>query len=717
MYPDHQLFEKLSKHYSLIRVKGKCPIEKEWQKYCHTTRSFLEINFQPGENAGIACGPASRVLVVDIDDEDLFKKICAEKGWPITETRTHRTGGGGRHLLYSYPTDGKRYGNKLLKNFGFDIKGDAGQVVAPGSIHPITGKQYTVENDLPMAEAPEWLKELCCDEPPISASKMGTGPTSTGTKNHIDPAEILNGVSEGERNDKLFKYACSLCAQRRPKEEIAVLILTAARECSPPFPEAEALVVVESAWKYASQPQITAGASSSSSPGHRTLDDIGNAERLIDRYGENLRYCHKWKEWLIWDGKRFACDENDKIIEFAKVTVREIHTEAARETDDNRRTSIGKHANRSQSIKAINSLISLAKSCDGIPVSPLELNVNEWLYNVNNGTLDLKTGCLLPHERSHLITKIAPVVYDPNATCPKWEAFLDKIMAGDQEMVAFLHRMIGYTLTGSTSEQCLFFLYGQGANGKSTFLEVIRALLGEYARQADFSTFIQRKSDAVRNDIAALEGARMVTAVEVEDGKQFAESLVKQMTGGDTVTARFLFKENFEFKPQGKIWLAANHKPQIKGTEHAIWRRIHLIPFEVQIPETERIPDYAEELKTELPGILNLALAGCLDWQKNGIQLPKKVKDATAAYRAEMDNLEQFIKESCSLNPTANCTSTSLYSAYRQWCDDNGENQMDVKTFTRRMLERRFEKKRGSGGYFWEGIGLISTVAALAAAA
>ncbi|MEN6484319.1 MAG: phage/plasmid primase, P4 family [Syntrophobacteraceae bacterium] len=444
-----------------------------------------------------------------------------------------------------------------------------------------------------------------------------------------------------------------------------------------------------------------------SSPRGRSLDDIGNSERLIDLFGERIKYCTTLKKWFVWDGRRWAIDEREAIVRFAKATARSIYQEAAREKDDTRRRLIASHAAKSQCGRAIREMVNLAKSADGIPIKPTDLDADPWLFNLENTMIDLKTGTHFAHDSERLVTKLAPVTELPDATCPQWLSFLDRIMDGNKELIAFLQRVVGYSLTGDTGGQCLFFLHGSGANGKSTFIEVIRALLGDYAKQADFSTFLSRKGDGPRNDIAALKGARFVSAVECEDGKQLAESVIKQITGGDMITARFLFGEFFEYTPCFKVWLAANNKPKITKGDYAIWRRIHLVPFNVTIPEKERDPALKERLKMELPGIVNWALEGCAAWRKGGLQVPKEVRAATAAYKAEMDNLEGFISECCDVDRSAKISVAELFKAYGTWCDENGEDRLEKKDFTRKLIERGLVKERGTHGYtYWHGIGL-----------
>ncbi len=327
--------------------------------------------------------------------------------------------------------------------------------------------------------------------------------------------------------------------------------------------------------------------------------------------------------------------------------------------------------------------------------------------NVSNGTLDLRTGELRPHRREDWLTKITPIVYDPEASCPQWHAFLRCILAGRQDVIDFLQRAIGYSLTGDTSEQCLFLLHGTGANGKSTFLEIARALLGDYAEQAEFSTFLHKDRDTVRNDLAKLRGARFVSAVEVEEGRRLSEVVVKQLTGGDTITARFLFKEFFDFKPGFKLWLAANHKPVIRGTDYAIWRRIHLVPFTVTIPREEQDKKLPAKLKKELPGILAWAVKGCLAWQQDGqLVAPGAVEAATTAYRAEMDLIGGFLDECCVQQENAHAEASDLYNAYRVWSGDKITTQT---AFGRRLGERGFVRGRNTvtGHIIWRGIGLL----------
>lgn len=435
------------------------------------------------------------------------------------------------------------------------------------------------------------------------------------------------------------------------------------------------------------------------------LTEYGNAERLAYKFGRNIRYCFPWKNWLIWNDKFWEKDATGKIMRMAKGTVRSISKEADNVSDEKIKNALKAHAKKSETKFKLNAMIDLAHSEPGLQVKPEDLDKKSWFLNVQNGTIDLKGGLFFPHTREHLITKITPIEYNPNAICQGWDNFLNKIMNGNQNLIQFIKRAVGYSLTGETSEQCFFFLYGTGANGKSTFLETIRAMLTEYAQQTDLSTFLKDRS-SIPNDVARLQGTRFVSGVETDAGKHLAEVFIKRLTGEDTITARFLYQEFFEFSPTFKIFLGANHKPTISGTEHAIWRRIMTIPFTVVIPENEMDKGLKDKLKLELPGILNWAVQGCLDWQKIGLAPPKEISRATDEYKAEMDVLGNFIEDCCVLKPHSTVSKTEFYDIYDKWCIQNKEQPISKKAFGIKLSERGIVSKKSGSTRYWSGIGL-----------
>lgn len=441
--------------------------------------------------------------------------------------------------------------------------------------------------------------------------------------------------------------------------------------------------------------------------------DLGNAKRLVHYFGEDLRYCYAFGSWYIWDGKRWRKDEIGGIEMKAKETVRQIYKEAFAEEADEKRVALMKHGTKSESGQSLSNMIKWARS--EVPVTPDQLDADQWKLNCANGVIDLKTGQLSPHSRDDMMTHLIATKYDPAAECPTWLNFVNRIMQDEQgqvrtELVDFLHKAVGYSLTGDTSEQVMFVLHGTGKNGKSTFINTITEMLGEYSRQANTETFVMKKQAGINSDIARLKGSRLVSAVESEQGKRLAESLVKQLTGGERITARFLYGDDFEFKPSFKIFFTTNHKPEIRGTDKGIWRRIRLIPFTVFIPPEERDLKMDEKLLTELPGILRWAVEGCLKWQKEGLGEPKAVMQATEEYREEMDILFQFVNDCCVIHSKAKVASAKLYNAYTNWCDEFGEHAIKERKFREQLKESygiqptRLSDKSGSRG--WEGIGL-----------
>lgn len=443
---------------------------------------------------------------------------------------------------------------------------------------------------------------------------------------------------------------------------------------------------------------------------HRS--DQGNAERMAQAFGDVIRYCFPWQCFLHFDGRRWKRDDDGTIQRYAKEVVRGMYEETGEIADEDQRKSLAQHALKCESQARRKAMIEGLQSEPGIPQLPDDLDRDPILLNCLNGTIDLRTGEIREHRAEDLITKLAPVEYHPGAQCPTWKSFLHAIMAGNQELIDYLQKAIGYSLTGLTIEQVIHILYGLGANGKSTFLDILVALLGDYAKQTSTETFMKKNNTSIPSDVAALRGAQLVSASEIERGRQFAEVLVKQMTGGDKLAARFLFGEWFEFKPEFKIWLAVNHKPGIRGTDHAIWRRIRLIPFLVQIPADQQDKALPAKLKAELPGIFAWAVEGCLKWQREGLSAPEAVMAATEGYREEMDVLGEFLSERCVLNPPAKVSAQGIYQAYCNWAETNGERKLiSQRAFGQILTERGLERRKSTGGfYWWFGIGLRDEV-------
>ena len=440
---------------------------------------------------------------------------------------------------------------------------------------------------------------------------------------------------------------------------------------------------------------------------HKPLNDLGNAERFVEQSSDRVRYCPELNCWFVYVNGLWVQDTGKLIYLMAKDTIDSIRKEAKKEdlsADD--KADIMAHANKSSSKGRINAMLDLAKWENGITVTISQLDADPWLLNCKNGTLNLKTKELQNHNPADLITKMVQVPYESDASCPEWDGFLSTIMEGDQDKVDFIQIAVGYGLTGVINEQCLFVFHGPGANGKSTITEILRDLLGGYAMHTTSDSLLHSKSSPIRNDIARLNGARFVSAVEIGMGKKLDESLIKQLTGGDQVTARFLYNEYFEYKPGFKLFIAANHRPEIRGTDNGIWRRIHLIPFDVTIPSEEIDKDLPMKLRQELPGILAWAVRGCCEWQSHGLNPPDSIKAATAEYRAEMDLLESFIDDKCIRQSSEKGAVGDLYEAYKKWSDDVCQETVGKKIFGNLMRQKGFTQSKSGSNRYWNGIKL-----------
>ncbi|HEX2972014.1 MAG TPA: phage/plasmid primase, P4 family [Tepidisphaeraceae bacterium] len=469
--------------------------------------------------------------------------------------------------------------------------------------------------------------------------------------------------------------------------------------------------------------------------------DLGNAMRLVRLHGRDLRYVRAWG-WLTWDGQRWQRDETGAVMRLAKSVALGFYTDAKHAFDlagqamleaqraaangdqagadrADRRAKDAEAAARelrswaktSNSRDKIKAMVELAESELPVAMRPDAFDTAPWLLNVANGTLDLHTGTLRAHNRTDLLTKCSPVPYDPAATCPAWDSFLNRIMAGDQAMIDFLQRAVGYSLTGDVRERAFFVLHGTGANGKSTFLEALLAMLGEdYTQVIRAETLmIKQYQESTSGDVAKLQGARLVQAGESEEGQRLAEALVKRMTGRDTLTASFKYHEEFAFKPEFKLFLATNHQPSVRGTDKAIWDRIKLIPFDVTIPEAEQDRDLPTKLLAELPGILAWAVEGCLAWQRVGLGVPEKVRTATSAYRAESDTLGAFLAECTVKGAGLEAQAGPLLTAYLEWAKRNNERDLTSRAFANKLAERGYDKYSDTHTRktFYLGLGLI----------
>ena len=446
--------------------------------------------------------------------------------------------------------------------------------------------------------------------------------------------------------------------------------------------------------------------------GAETFTDVGNARRLVRFGGEDLRYVHAWRSWLIWHDGHWRRDEDGAIVRMAKATVEEMFTEASRINDEAKRTALRNYALKSQNAQRLAAMIKLAESESAVVLSVEKLDVDPYLLGVRNGVIELRSGKFRAARQEDYVTKLAGVVYDAAAKCPQWESFLEKII-GDAELIEYLKRATGYVLTGLTGDEVMFIPFGSGSNGKSTFIETVFFLMGDYAMAADASLLVTNKRQGgATPDLVKLHGRRLVAINETEQNDHLNESRVKFITSNQTITARGLYEGFIDFTPTHKTFMATNYKPIVKGTDEGIWRRIHLLPFVKVIPSEERDPNFRERvLLPELPGILNWAIDGLMAYWKVGLSPPAAVNAATDEYRKDMDIVGRWIEERCLLDKNAEETSRVLYEDYKGWADAEIGFYKKKIGFGRDLSSRadqlgltNVEPKRGLSG--WRGIRL-----------
>lgn len=442
------------------------------------------------------------------------------------------------------------------------------------------------------------------------------------------------------------------------------------------------------------------------------MTDYGNAERFVKLHGDITRYSTERKMWLIWTGKRWEWDlGNIRVQKLAKKTARAIYREASDELDDDLRKELVKHARSTERQARLDAMVESAKSEPGISINLDDLDSNKWLLNVSNGTIDLRDGKLKEHSREDLITELLPVEYDPEAQAEEWDGFLNRIFDNDAELIGYVQRSLGYSITGDQSEQAFFFCYGTGFNGKSTLLNACRQVLGNYALQISPTAFMVDKNKKGGPDeaIASLKNKRLVCSTELEDGQKLSVSLVKRMTGGEPLWCERKFEHGFEFTPTYKLWLSGNHAPIITDTTNSIWNRLKKIPFNVSVPENERRKGLSEYLAKEHgKAILAWLVKGCIEWYKQGdLKEPGVIKRAVSEYRDEQDILHDYLLERCVFHVAASIVQKTLYADYKQWCEENDVHPIGKLTFRSRLIEKGVKNAVGNRNIrIWQGIRL-----------
>ena len=701
---------------------GKVPVEK-WEPYQHqlADEDTLERwfgNSRP-RNIGIITGHVSGVVVVDSDDAEAV--AWAQAHLPPTPIRTRTAKG--EHWFYRHPGVPVPNRARVQTEDGrlkLDVRGDGGYVVSPGAQHA-SGVRYQVLGDwkTPLEQIPVFDLAWITPSAKASASPLpAPGTTRPGADAGTRARAYLDRMGpaiEGQGGDQhTFRAACVLVNDFALDDATALDVL---REwnltCVPPWPEAGLEIKIRSAHKSGTHaigakldtPREAVGLDSprAATPRAFALTDSGNAEYFAARYGDDLRYDHRRARWLVWRGHRWQPDADAAVRRMAKAAMRHRLQDATALEDSEAQSRLAKWALASEARGRLEALLYLAQAEGPIADTGEEWDAHPWLLGVPNGVVNLRTGILRDGRRNDRLTMQTAVAYHPAAPCPRWTRFVEEVFAQDTALVDYVHRAVGYSLTGIATEQVFFVDWGVGANGKGTFQNGLADALGEYAYTMPFATVELNQRSAIPNDLAALVGRRFVIASETNDGSRLNEARLKALTGCDPITARFLHSEFFTFRPVAKFWLSVNHKPVVRDDSYGFWRRVRLIPFTQTFAVNARL---ADELRAEAPGILAWAVRGCLAWQREGLIPPAAVLDATATYEADSDPLSDFLEEATERDPAAEVSASDLYAHYKRWAERHGyadRERLTANGFGRKMSDR-LRRSRTRAGWVYLGV-------------
>lgn len=705
------------------KAAGKHPLIKAGSKMSAASSDVAQVrewwSTWPNANIAIALGPASGMFVIDLDvgeDTDGFIELNAwaeAHGLELPETLEAETGSGGRHLFYRWP-GGIKNATAWLPEV--DIKAEGGYVLVSPSSH-VSGGVYRWRNQLPPVDVVEPLLghlrsartnvkgRSSQDGAPAPAydyrEACRTGPP-LGARDHFFNARAF------ELRKMDWPYADAVEEMRRhwneteqppgdiwPWEEVVRKLDRVWAEVEPePLPD----------W----DPTANVGPNDAApKPPPDTKDtDVGNAKRFATEHHDDVKYTAQL-DWLIWDGTKWAGDELGRHRELAKQTVATMFTYGARQQGEDREKWLN-WAKASESRQRIEAMVNLARTDPLVVASIHDFDRDRMLLAVENGTIDLRTGELREHRREDMITRRSRVTFDETATSPLLDTYLKSVTQGDDDLQSYLQRAAGYTLTGLTSEEVFFMIYGPKASGKSTFVDGMQTILGDLAMTTQADTLMHmRGSQSPKDELASMLGARMVATVEVEEGQRFAEALVKQLTGGDKIAARQLYKTRFEFTPTFKLWIATNHAP--RAYDDALWRRIKRVPFPVEVPKAQqdmRIKAMMKDPGSEVAqAFLAWAVRGCQIWQSTGLGTCLVVEEDTMEYKEEQDKFATFLEERMDLSdPAAMTASKDLYASYTGWCLENGERPMTSTAFGIKLKERGFAKAKSTRPISWVGL-------------
>jgi len=676
-------------------------------KHPRTAHGHLDATTEPGQirawwttwpkaNIAMNCGASGRV-VIDVDDKDdrpgpdTWHALKEELGVELEESAIVETPSGGFHAHYLVGDHRVGSRNDLL-GAGIDVKAEGGYVLLPpssiGGIAYVWIDGFGIEKTAPIAEA--------------LASRIEYVARPARSPRGNETLTAAEQIPKGRRNETLFGDACAMRRRGHSRAEIQAAITEKNKRCLPRLSGEELRHLVGSAMKY--EPAEGEEAA------EFACTDAGNAELFCALNAEHLRYDHRRGAWFRFSEHHWVEDGDGAVYRLAIAAVRKRYQRALEIGDLPSREVESKFAIRSENRQRLEAMLALARCQLPIATAGDGWNRDPLALACANGVIDLATGRLRAGLPDELISISSGVPHDPDAGCPRWERFLTEIFQADEELIDWIWRVVGYLLSALTYEQFFLLCYGVGANGKSTFLNVLRQLLGGYAFNAPFTTFEASSRGQIPNDLAALVDRRLVTSSETGENTRLNEARLKMLTGGDPVTARFLHREFFTFAPVAKFVLAVNHKPQVRDYSHGFWRRLCLVPFEVRFEEgTSADKQLDKKLAAELPGILTWAVRGHAEWRSRGLEPPSAVRAATAAYRAESDPLAAFLCERCFAEKGAATKAATIFDAYLKWADEQvlPDCERLARTTFYQLLESHFPKRHTKTGNLYLGLRIV----------
>jgi putative DNA primase/helicase len=666
------------------RVYCKAPLTKNGFYDATTNAEQISAWWKryPDALIGVPTGAASKLFVIDVDPEGLAD--YAENAAFFGPGRVQKTARG-FHLIYNHPGDLGCTGKKWRA--GYDTRGDGGYIVwwesegfhCTGSMADVGPLPELVLASLRRYES-QRVKVRARDP------NGGIGPDRSKDLLRRVGLDVRNGLADYEIHARHEGHPHVIDQADGPRAIQRCIDLV--RSSQPP----ERATVTQ-------MPERGApGASTSMIQG----TDLALGRRLHERHGANLRFTVE-RGWLVWSGRHWQIDDKSlAVADCAKESAESMFDEIRDATDQKEAFKLAKLAAQKRAIEAA---IWLERSERGVPARLIDFDVDPMILNVRNGIVDLTTGELLPHDKTKLCTMLAGTDFDASATCHRWRQFIGEITGENVPLMDYIQTLCGYLLTASVAEHCMAFFYGLGRNGKSVFQDTIYELMGDYACSSNPELIMARKHQGIPNDVARLRGKRAVFLNETERGGRFDEAKLKQLTGGDVLNARFLREEFFDFAPTHKLVMRGNYQPRITGTDDGIWSRMRLVPFEQSFVGRED-RGLKDELLSELPGILNWAIEGCLRWQQEGLVTPQVILDAVTQYRQESDVLGTFMDEECVMGKGHTCKSSVLYRRYREYCDQSAERAMPSKDFPHELEKRGISKTKSHGSMVFQGIDL-----------